>query len=473
MKKIYKFMGLIILLTLFLINFIPHYGKTPLHIDSWIQFSWAKDTLRNGFNFTEPFSGHSSSYPPLVRLILAGFLSTGLDLATLTPIISGLLLAGLGASLFLLSKELFNEEAALVIMAFTPLALSNITVLGPFFVVPLTFGMIFSVLLFYFALRENALMTLLFYVVVVLTHRSSSVFAGIGLAIIMALKLYEKKYKLFLKMTSAPLAGLVVFGFLKSFESIKGMVGHYLINVKQPPYISFNLMYTSFTLPFYYMFLVLFAIGLYLIIYREKKSSWFLISLFAFLAINAFLYEHFQGFLLVYRRLFGFLFLLIPIFVGYAVYFFYEKINSYLKSNPVFVMVIVLLLVLPWAVQLNSTTFKYPYEYINQDEHALFKEFGKNHSGQYLVASNLQYYALPFYNIEPVQGNVVAMGSKLHFDDLFPCYTKREVGCFEDFFEKNAEYKYLTTKFPLNSSSFSEYMQKGKAKIYLYGAKNI
>ncbi len=129
MEKHLRFLlPILIIISLFLVNYIPHHNQMPMHVDSWQVISKADFILDNSkITFIEPFSYTYSSYPPGAHLSLAAISSiTGLNMIFLAQLLPGIFFALLGLLLYSVSKALFNNKlAAIAVMAFTPLAFSS------------------------------------------------------------------------------------------------------------------------------------------------------------------------------------------------------------------------------------------------------------------------------------------------------------------------------------------------------------
>jgi hypothetical protein len=269
---------------------------------------------------------------------------------------------------------------------------------------------------------------------------------------------------------------LVIFfiiGFIGFFitigpgYSIK-LISNIFLFEKVQPYLSVYL-----TLPI--TFLILTAIGFYSILIREKKARKFIIPIFSFLAINAFSYWYFKGTLLAYRRLFVYLYSMIPFFVGYSVWFVSSKIEDLPKIKKVLpfvknyhiVLIILLVLLIPQAITLNIKVREKSVQWVTKEEQELFKQFGQNYPSAYLVADPLESFAFPYYNIKPVVLSPAHGANATYYYDTAQCFSTRDIKCFEDFFNRT-EFQYLYTSTFVNSTRFEPFLTYENNIIYKF-----
>jgi hypothetical protein len=457
-----------ILATLFLVTFLPQRNLLPQHVDAWQVVTKAHSVLDSKeASLIEPFSSTILFYPPGSHLQLAIISSvSGLGILLLAKFIPAALFVILGLCLYSLSKLLLKSDlAALAILAFTPLALSNITMLGPYYIVPLAWGMVLSLLCFYFLVKESWLLFFLSFMALSLSHNSSMVFALIGIVLFFIFnKSYWAKVKyLFLLIVAAIAIFVIISG---SFSSLASIVLSFFAFDKASPYLSFFSLMPA-------LFVLILALGFYFILVDEKKASSFLIPFFLFLVINAFLYWNWKGFFLVYRRLFTFLFLMSTFFVGYGVFRISHGIERVIgRSFPGFkknniALIIILALLVPFAVKANLDSHRSDITLVTNDEGVLFASFGQLFPTAYVATDHLQSFALPYYNLRPVQLSPAHGTDILYYEELHPCYESHNATCFESFFSKN-NFTYLHTRSSLNSSYFKPFFSFKSSTIYWF-----
>jgi hypothetical protein len=402
----------------------------PAHVDSWLVVSRAHQVQKDSsISFLGPIS-QNSTYPPGAHLHLAVSSSiTGIPPLNIIPLFRFVFFMVLGLLLYTLSKKLFkNQITAIVISLFSPLALSNITMLGPAYLVPLTWGMLLALAFFRTMLDEKWIIASILFLALAFTHRSSLLFA------LLTIGLY------YLITNRRRLLYLLPFAIIATIIILISPGPEYLINVlaglftfsKQRPYLV-----VKWILPWY--FLTFLAIGIFATILKERKAAKFLIPIFSFMAINAFLYWYWQGFLLVYRRLFTYLFLMSVPLIGYGVYALAERIESFWKPLKKYhiVLIIALLLLIPLAIQTNLEARERNLIHVTEAEHLLLTEFAQTYPGTSLIADHLESIALPYYNIPPVQLSPGHGLNTLDYGRIAPCYYVAEPDCFAQYMAQN------------------------------------
>ena len=464
MNKVWKvIITLAILSVVFYTNYSGHNNQMPQHVDSWQVVTKADFVIKEKeISLREPFAGSTVSYPPGSHLSYAVIsLITGIDMIKLAEILPVIFYIILALLIYALSNILLkNDLASLCIMAFTPLAFTNITILGPFYLVPVTWGILISLMFFYFLTSGNWFFSFIIFGVVTATHISSTAFSMLGAALffIFNRKYWSKISYLFLFI----IVGIIIFSLISSYSALFSLITQFFTFQKSRPYIFFYFLFPS-------VLLIMLGIGYYLILIREKKAAKFLIPLFTALALNAFLYWRWQGFFLVYRRLFTFTFMMTAFFVGYAVYAIAEAINSVTKNReirPLHLPLIVLLIALvPMAIETNLSMRSKSIAYVDNAEHILLTEFGKEYPNTYLATNHLQAFALPYYNLKPIQLSPMHGINVMYFNQLSPCFRYMHPECFGDFFY-SYNYSYLYPRMRLNVTYLDEFFEREGKVIY-------
>jgi hypothetical protein len=460
---------IIILFLVFFSNLFGHFGQMPMHVDTWQMISKADYYIKEQRIMSdEPFSHLKYIYPEGATVFLVVLKSlTNVDLLAIEQFLPALLNVELALLFYLLARTLFkNELLALTVMAFTLLAISNITILGIFYLAPVAFGMLLSYLFFTFIVRRKWFFAILTFVAIPLTHSSSAIFAFVTLFLYF---LFDKEMRKKIKY----LAVFVVIGFIEFLiaigpsYSMRLLLDLFLFE-KSQPYISVYL-----TLPV--AFIVLMGSGLYFILAHEKKASKFIIPIFSFLVINAFSYWWFKGTLLAYRRLFVFLYSMLPFFVGYSVWFISSEIERlpkikkklYFAKKYHVVLIILLTILVPQTVILNLKVKETSIQWVTKEEHEMFKVFGQNYPDNYLVADHLGSFAFPYYNIKPVVLSPGHAVNSTYFDQTAPCFFGQDIKCFESFFNRT-NFEYLYVSFPINSTQFEPFLTYKNNIIYKF-----
>ena len=169
-----------ILIMLFLVHFIPHQNSMPHHVDSWVTISLADHIIKEkNIDDKNPFSEESYKYPKGSATFLAVIKSiTRIDLINISQLLPGFFLVILGTLNYLISKKLFGKEKlALTIMALTALSLSNITMLGPYYVVPFAFGLVLLMSFLASLVYNKILLSTVLLISLILVHTTTTLFA--------------------------------------------------------------------------------------------------------------------------------------------------------------------------------------------------------------------------------------------------------------------------------------------------------
>ncbi len=456
-----KYLFIFIILTIiFFVNFNDHRIGLPFHVDSW-QMVVNADAIQKNHQLPlrEPFSGLKQLGPLGNSIIQASFSTlSGLNLLTVGKFLPGILNAIIALLMYALAKVLFKSPAvALIIPAFQLLVLTQITMLGPFYLVNLTFGMILSLLAFYFLIRRNWIIFITILFALSLTHTSSMVFVIVsaGIYFLFCKELWSKLIWLF----AAGIVAIIGFIFLRGLPYFLTLFSNFFMFSKAWPYFQYlDLLSTPF--------MVLLAIGFFLIMIKEKKAALFLIPIFSFMAIDLFLYWTWHGFFLVYRRLISFIFLLTPFFVGYGVY----RITKLFKKLGPLVLLILLIILIPVAIKQNEHARR-PYQlHITPEEHKLFTAFGEKYPQSFVLTDHLEAYALPYYNLKPISLSPAHGANSSYYHMVSYCFALESIACIADFLNStNFEFFYSPT--PLNVDYFTPVAGLGNLKIYKFDPK--
>lgn len=447
----------------------------PRHVDSWILISQSDYILDSQtIDFKEPFSGEGFSNPlgSHVLVVVVSSIS-GLDILSLGFVFRILIFIILSFLVYGLSKSLFNnEKVAAVCGLFTPLILTNMTMLGPAYFVPLAFATILAFLFFIFLIKEKWFLMSLSFIILALTHASTMVFALIVLFLYFLFnRKYWKKFWIFFVIL---ILGIIFFVSTHGFGFFIQKILELTAFHKLWPYFKFDKMLT-------YTFIPFFALGIYFIISKEKKARRFLIPLIVFLALEMFLFWYWKGFAIRYRRIIYYIFMLLPFFVGYGVYnlsYYVDILISKFRKlkfivNYKLILILILVILVPLAINLNINQRSFEYTFVNEEENVLLENFGNEYPNGYLAAGALQSYALPYYELKPVQISPGHIGKQLYYRQLFPCFYKRDVDCLIGFFREHPEFQYIYTRTKINSTYFEPLFVKEGLIIYEYKDLNI
>lgn len=473
MKFNFKILLILVLISAFFLYPISH--LMPRHVDSWIVISEADHLIKSKTtNFTEPFTNERLNYPPGTFLLISTIASiTNIDLINLDYLLRIINFIILSLLFYILSKELFNnEKIAVTTTIFTTLLLTDITMLGPAYLVPLVYGSILFLLFVIFLLKEKWILLLLTFITLGLTHTNTIIFTLLGLFIYLLFnKKYWDKYWLMLVMG---IIGLILLIITIPLYIINQNLFNLILFSMIPPFFNFNKLLT-------YIFIPFFTLGIYFILKKENRARKLLIPLILILALEILSYSILgKGVLIRYRRVMYYIFLLTPLFVSYGLYSIIRQIEALLskfkklrfikKFN--IILIISILILLPISISVNLEQRKTDLVYVDEEEHAFLINFGKLYPNEYLTANHLQSYVLPYYNLKPVQISPGHIGKVLYFDEVGKCFVLRDINCIDKFFQNHSEFKYLYTQTFVNSTNFTIFYREEDLIIYKYNPLN-
>lgn len=431
-----------VVIVLFLLNFLTRVNQMPQHLDEWEHIVVAKLTMETGFlQGHEPYRSEWI-YPPGIYTVLSSLsLLSGLSLITIQKFLPSIFYIILGLMFYILSLKLFKrDEVAIAVMAFSTLILSNITIMGIYYLVPLAMGSFLTLLLLYFLVQDNWLMSLFILLAIAITHASTIVLAFVATFFYLV---FSRKWRLIFM-------GLVGFMLVLGLMKFKNIYLSPSIDLLK--YIFFRPAVKPFViiannLPWF--FLVLLALGIFFIMLKERKASYALVPLFVFMIVDFFMYWKYRGFVFVYRRLIYFIFLFIPFFVGYAVHHIADTPNrlfdsKWLKQFPIFLIIFLLILV-PFAWKLNQESHVSEI-YIMNDEHPLFTKFGEAFPNEKIITRFMMGWAMPYYDLEEVH---LPPGHPV----INSCFANKDSQCFADFMQQK-DIKYVYAGFDLDGELF-------------------
>ncbi|MFH1722912.1 MAG: hypothetical protein ABH950_09960, partial [Candidatus Altiarchaeota archaeon] len=147
------------ILLLVTIAFVPHlHYSMPLHADSWITIDLSKEIIDSKkITFNSPFGGENIVYPRGSHILVAVLsLVSGLSLIEISNYLPPIIFAALGLSMYALAKILYSDsKAAFVVLVLTPFVISNSTMLGPDYLVPVAIGSVLVINYFYLLLSAK------------------------------------------------------------------------------------------------------------------------------------------------------------------------------------------------------------------------------------------------------------------------------------------------------------------------------
>ncbi|MFC2154083.1 hypothetical protein ACFLRC_01190 [Candidatus Altiarchaeota archaeon] len=491
-----KIPSMIPVLLLFLIVYMPHqYYGLPFHTDSWISLDLAKHIIdKQEISFSSPFGGETVIYPRGSHTLIALLsIVSGLSLVDISIYLPSFLYAALGLAFYALAKIIFEEkEAALFTLALSPLAISNYTMLGPAYLVPLAVGSILVINYFYFLVSSKyrqrifLLPALALFSTVALTHINTTLFAIVSSMLFLFFSLlWERKFLadvviiLFLILAIVGSAGIFIEIF--GFEKVQELFWQYLVLEKEKPYQDYIAL-EGFIPAF------LITVSLYYILLRfEKKALSFLVPIFVFLVLESIAYWFASGFFIRYRRIIYFLVLLTPLLAGFGAYNLVNSIMKlrFLRERYILRRVFAgfsFIFLISLAVWTNLDTNSEITMYLNQHEHEVFTVLGRISPDSMVFGHHLTSYSFPYYELQPLQLSPRHLGPKLRYESgLYRVYPNGDLSQFSKFFnwldgnygkglfewldfQKKSDY-YLYLPLSRNNKKFDRVLDSGQTVV--------
>lgn len=194
----YSLLIIIISLALY-VNFIPHTNyKLPLHVDEWRHFAESQEILKEqNFEYSEPYFGEWANEDLEIgfHIFLASYKEvSGIDWVTLFVYMPAIIFMFTTLSTYVLARRIgFGLEAAFI-MIFLP---TNVRMLGPSLLVPVSLGIFFFVLSFFlifFIKTRSAFITILMvFTYLFLMHPPSAIIALMAIFPYLLLSAIENK----------------------------------------------------------------------------------------------------------------------------------------------------------------------------------------------------------------------------------------------------------------------------------------
>jgi hypothetical protein len=319
---------------------LPHWSDNyflPFHVDEWQHWCYGNAVIESGSSaFPNPYGreGTVQSLEPGFHFILASLIwMTTTDFVTIFVFMPSIIAVFTSLAAFNIgerAKNKFGLEAAFLV----PFIPTTCRLLGPSFLVPVTFGLLSILFLIWLCqLRKTKALILIPLVIwcTFLIHPPTALACIIISLIFYALLLLEKEYKL-------PLLGsilillpiLIVFLLSTRWEKLLQHVLDTFVGGKYS--IGLTKVWVSFE-HIGYVVWVLFALGIYLSFTRGKTTLRTLsFSALAFVTVIG-LYDKFNyGIPVMYERSFLYLFLMVTLIAGYGMHELRKIIRDLLKK---------------------------------------------------------------------------------------------------------------------------------------------
>ncbi|MBI4232475.1 hypothetical protein HY605_04550 [Candidatus Peregrinibacteria bacterium] len=483
-----KLVTISFMVILFLSVFLPTYEvQMPQHVDSWIVISIADRIVKDHYiPRVDPFRGATLEYPKGVYAFVAVIhLITGIDMITLSQLLPAIIFVVMGALNYAIALRLFNKRTvAILSVVFTLLVLTNMTMLGPFYLVPLTFGALLILLMLYFISSGKIFLAILTYFAIPLTHMNSAMFATLILGLFFIVNNPLRYWKYLVLFLVIGITGFLLFLTTKDIIlSPEGLLDTlrwgFFVYFKDFFKLPIERPFINYLWEIKSIFFFFFGSGLFFILLREKKARKILVPSFIFLAINLYLFWNYKtGYFLFYRRTIFYLFLLSPLFISYGVFAIADVVSSSLllftknrltlliRHTHLF-LVVLLIILIPEAVSINLNAHP-SHTWVSKEEHLFFKDFGKQHPNSYILTDHLEAYALPYYDLKPIMTSPMHQGGNFNFDQFFYPYLLGNGEVIASFFVKNDLYNYVYYPREMQLQNFTAVASQYGLWIYQY-----
>jgi hypothetical protein len=482
-RVLFAFFAVIAISILFYSQFSSHYEVgIPLHVDSWITISVADFFSDNQkIMDIEPFSGLDYNYPPGSYVFLSVMSEvTGVSLPRLSELLPGFFMVVLGCMLYLIFRHFYEKPIySLLPIFFTLMVMSNITILGPYYLVPISFGLIIYLAVLYFSLKENLTMQLISFIMLIMFHRSTALLGALTLFISFTLNFVENKSFLPYAKKLFIIGAISIAGFFAYVASSPGpflsellqkivlFSNTHLIQGIQKPFINYV---SSLGMPVF----IIIGIGMFAFI---DKPKWKLVLVtFFLLVVSLFSFWNWGiSILIPYRRLVIYLFLFSPLFFSAGLILIYEYIHKLASeiNSPLIryiipaLYIISLVIFVPMFYEMNQNSHVSRH-WVDQDEMILFKQFGENYTGEFLVGGHLESFAFPYFDIKPVILSEFHPGDHDLFNKYYSAYIRRDLENLRNLFIDNPQVKYIYFPSPVQSTYLKEAMSLGEKRIYYF-----
>ncbi len=442
--------GLAFSALLFLLVCLAHAQEgMPFHADSWLVISIADAILETGdVSFSSPYGDVGAIYYPRgshIFTALAALLS-GLGLADLSIYLPPLVYAALGLGFYALARRLYQSgSAALCVLAATPFAISNYTLLGPSYLVPVAFGSLLFIVYLTLLLASKyydvrtALPALVVFAALANTHVNTTLLAIAATFLFVFFSLlFDHRLR-----EDAILLGVGTLGFLAAVAVAWGVFGadrladlvhSYLFLEMEKPYQDYVSVVGLAPA------LLSVAAVYYISVQKRRRALNLLLPLFAFLVVESLAYWAAYGVFIRYRRVMYFMVLLTPLLAGYGLWGVLSSLSGTLRNRGYQASVRPLVAVgVTAVVVLGLFTHLATYDdvvlYVTPREDKVLTAFGQSAPDAMVFAHHLASFSLPYYGLTPLQLSPRHAGPKFRYESgLYRIYPDGSLGEFASFY---------------------------------------
>lgn len=365
MKKLTLIILIISIIFAVILNFLPHLNyQYPLHVDEWVHFQYA-----NHLSSSSPlyFGQEYKSLEAGFHYLLATLNSIGIPYLFMFTFFASLITILICLGVFIYTRRLFGETAALFSVLFIALLKSTAMILGPVFFVPMAIGMFFIAIgLFLIKLNSKLIIPILASILIIHPPTAMAFLLLINTEfLILAI---TKKQNYLKNLLNQAIAGAIALPFYLDIFLSKGL--------GTVDYLSFTIISSALFIPRFltWMIVIIAVIGIYFS--AEKKGysvAVYVIALLIF--IFTFYYFKIEVFI-PYRRALMYLFLILAIPFGFGC----DRIISLTKNKKIQILIgiILIALILFFALPSKLNENKQIYHIINDKEFEAFNYTKEN-----------------------------------------------------------------------------------------------
>lgn len=362
MKKTNYVLLVLVILFAVILNLIPHLNyQYPLHVDEWVHWQYASH-----LSLESPlYSGqiYQNNLEAGFHYFLATLNSVGIPYEFMFQFFASLILILTCLGIFILTRKMWNQTAALFSILFIALLQSSVAILGPVFLVPMALGLFFILVgLYLLEIKSNLWFIVLTFLLIMHPPTALAFFILINIKFLLNRKQYWRNITLQL------LAGILA---LPLYLEIFIQKGTDTLNS-----LTFSSIIPALFIPRYigWLLIVLILIGIYSSIKNKKYDlSVFSIILLMFILIA---YRFQFEFFIPYGRALMYLYLILAILfgIGCEIIITLSKNKKIRTLFAIILVVLVLITVLPAKIESNN----YIYHIVDSNEVSAFKWIGEN-----------------------------------------------------------------------------------------------
>jgi hypothetical protein len=367
MKKLNLILLISFIILAVVLNFIPRVGyEYPLHVDELVHYQYANH-LSDGSPLY--FGGEYNSLESGFHYILAFLNLIGIPYLFMFRYLASVITILICLGVFLLTREMFNETAAVFSVLFIALLKSSVMILGPVFSVPMALGMFLIVFGLYLIKIKSKYWFLILSALLIIHPPSAMAFLLLINIEFIILAIRSKSVNGYVKnLMWEMIGGIIAIPFYWDVFMVKGVDAINQLNFIAISSALFIPRFLGWTL------LLIALIGIYFATEKKNYSiSSYIIGLLIFISI--FYYFRVEVFI-PYRRALMYLFLILAIPFGYGC----EKIINLTKNKKyqIIIGIVLIAIVLITAIPSRLEESNKVYHVINDEDFEAFNFIREN-----------------------------------------------------------------------------------------------